>query len=180
MLVIGASYEKALYGQEQLPLYYESRSSAVSEQAAREIIAGQVILQKARVRGFQNAEQILGRSLSAIEREELLRGMETQWEELPPLYEIRTMQGETARTVQNSLAPNQMGFAALAVLLTLLTWGVWTGRRDARRIEQRMKVVLGGAFLSYCSDILALWAAGMLAGLCAPLPAGEGEPDEKI
>ncbi|HIT66694.1 MAG TPA: ABC transporter permease [Candidatus Merdisoma merdipullorum] len=177
MLVIGASYEKALYGQEQLPLYYESRSSAVSEQAAREIIAGQVILQKARVRGFQNAEQILGRSLSAIEREELLRGMETQWEELPPLYEIRTMQGETARTVQNSLAPNQMGFAALAVLLTLLTWGVWTGRRDARRIEQRMKVVLGGAFLSYCSDILALWAAGMLAGLCALLPAGEGEPE---
>lgn len=174
LLLVGAGYEEALYGQEELPLYYESHASAVSEQAAREIIAGQVILQKAQVRAVQDAERILGRPLSDEQREELQKEMDEQWDALPPLYEIETRRGTAAKTAAALLSPSQMGFAALAVLLTLLTWGAWTGRRDARGVEERMKVLPGGSFLSYGSDALALWTAGMLAGLCALLPAGEG------
>lgn len=172
LLVIGRGYDEALEGEEGLPLLYESSSSAVSAQAAREVIAGQVLLQKARLRGLRDAERMLGRTLKTEEEEQLRQQMTAEREALPELYELQSRQGGQAEPAETLLEPSQMGFSALVILMTQMTWGVWTGRRDARRVELRMRSLPGGSFLSYGSDAAALWLTGMAAGLCALLPAG--------
>ena len=52
VLTIGEGYGTALAEGEPLPLSYESAAAAASNQAAREIVAGQVTAQRARLRGL--------------------------------------------------------------------------------------------------------------------------------
>ena len=167
VLTIGDGYGTALADGEPLPLSYESAAAAASNQAAREIVAGQVTAQRARLRGLDDAEWLLERPLTAEEETELLAAMDRRYEELPPLYAVTA--GAGAAAPWSATAP-PLGGTLLLILFTLLTWGAWMARPDAVRVEQRMASVHGGRRLSYGTDLLSLWLTGAVVGglsLCA-------------
>ena len=167
MLTIGDGYGTALADGEPLPLSYESAAAAASNQAAREIVAGQVTAQRARLRGLDDAARLLERPLTAEEETELLAAMDRRYEELPPLYAVTA--GAGAAAPWSATAP-PLGGTLLLILFTLLTWGAWMARPDAMRVEQRMASVHGGRRVSYGTDLLSLWLTGAVVGglsLCA-------------
>jgi len=170
LLTLKDGYAQALAEGDAPPLTYTSAVGAASDQAAREIVAGQVSAQRARLRGLADAEARLGRGLTGEERAALLADMTAAREGLGPLYRET---GRAGRALSEDLfRPSLLGLTALAVLLTALTWGAWTGRTDARRVEGRMGVLPGGMALSYGSDALALLGIALAAGLCVLLPGG--------
>lgn len=170
LLTIGSGYAAALETGDHLPLSYESAASAASAQAVREIIAGQASVQQARSRGLREAAERLGRPLTAEEQSALLAQMDTEDQLLPPLYTVETASG--APLPADPMAPNALGCGALVVLFTLFTWGAWTGRVDARRVEMRLRSLPGALLLSYGSDALSLCLIGLLAGAVCLLPGG--------
>lgn len=161
VLTIGDGYETALADGEPLPLSYESAAAAASNQAAREIVAGQVTAQRARLRGLDDAERLLERPLTAEEETELLAAMDRRYEELPPLYAVTA--GAGAAAPWSATAP-PLGGTLLLILFTLLIWGAWMARPDAMRVEQRMASVHGGRRVSYGTDLLSLWLTGAVVG----------------
>ena len=161
VLTIGKGYGTALAEGEPLPLSYESAAAAASNQAAREIVAGQVTAQRARLRGLDDAERLLERPLTAEEKTELLAAMDQRYEDLPPLYAVTAQDGAAAPW--SATAP-PLGGTLLLILFTLLTWGAWMARPDAVRVEQRMASVHGGRIVSYGTDLLSLWLTGAIVG----------------
>ena len=161
VLTIGEGYGTALAEGEPLPLTYESAAAAASNQAAREIVAGQVTAQRARLRGLDDAERLLERPLTAEEKTELLAAMDQRYEDLPPLYAVTAQDGAAAPW--SATAP-PLGGTLLLILFTLLTWGAWMARPDAMRVEQRMASLPGGRRLSYGTDLLSLWLTGAIVG----------------
>ena len=161
VLTIGKGYGTALAEGEPLPLSYESAAAAASNQAAREIVAGQVTAQRARLRGLDDAERLLERPLTAEEKMELLAAMDQRYEDLPPLYAVTAQDGAAAPW--SATAPS-LGGTLLLILFTLLTWGAWMARPDAMRVEQRMASVHGGRIVSYGTDLLSLWLTGAIVG----------------
>ena len=161
VLTIGEGYGTALAEGEPLPLTYESAAAAASNQAAREIVAGQVTAQRARLRGLDDAERLLERPLTAEEKTELLAAMDQRYEDLPPLYAVTAQDGAAAPW--SATAP-PLGGTLLVILFTLLTWGAWMARPDAMRVEQRMASVHGGRIVSYGTDLLSLWITGAIVG----------------
>lgn len=161
VLTIGEGYGTALAEGEPLPLSYESAAAAASNQAAREIVAGQVTAQRARLRGLDDAERLLERPLTDEEKTALLAAMDQRYEDLPPLYAVTT--GEGAAAPWSATAP-PLGGTLLLILFTLLTWGAWMARPDAVRVEQRMASVHGGRIVSYGTDLLSLWLTGAVVG----------------
>lgn len=171
LLIVGQGYGAALQHGGTLPLSYRSSASAVSALAAREIIAGQVLMQQARIRGILNAESRLGVVLSEAEQERLLQMMNAEEAGLPSLYQV-VQSGEKQATAQTPFSPNQMGFAMLLVMVTLLNCSSWMGQADARRVEHRMVVVPKGPLLSYSSNALTLFCSGLLIYTATQLPVG--------
>lgn len=161
VLTIGEGYGTALAEGEPLPLSYESAAAAASNQAAREIVAGQVTAQRARLRGLDDAERLLERPLTAEEKTELLAAMDQRYEDLPPLYAVTAQDGAAAPW---SVTAPPLGGTLLLILFTLLTWGAWMARPDAVRVEQRMASVHGGRIVSYGTDLLSLWLTGAIVG----------------
>ena len=161
VLTIGDGYGTALADGEPLPLSYESAAAAASNQAAREIVAGQVTAQRARLRGLDDAARLLERSLTAEEETELLANMDQRYDALPPLYTVTA--GAGAAAPWSATAP-PLGGTLLLVLFTLLTWGAWMARPDVVRVDQRMTSVHGGRSLSYGTDLLSLWFTGAVVG----------------
>ena len=176
LLTIGSGYTAALETGGDLPLSYESAASAASAQAAREIIAGQASVQQALSRGLRDAAERLGRPLTTAEQSTLLARMDEEDQLLPPLYTVETASG--APLPADPMAPNALGCGALVVLFTLFTWGAWTARADARRVEARLKSLPGALLLSYGSDALSLCLIGLLAGAVCLLPGGWPAPLE--
>lgn len=166
VLTIGPGYGAALERGDALPLSYESAAAAASNQAAREIVAGQVTAQRACMRGLQDAENYLGRNLTMQEKEGLLAEMNRKNAELPPLYTITSGGGSSAAL---SAAAPPLGGTLLLILFTLLTWGAWMARPDTVRVEQRMASVPGGRMRSYGTDLLSLWLTGGIVGAAALL-----------
>lgn len=165
VLTIGAGYAHALEQEDaNLPLTYQSAAAAASQQAGREMIAGQVSVQLAQARGLRMASQLLGRALSQEEQTTLMQIMQTGMQNLPSLYTLRE-DGSEQVVVSDPLAPTVLGCVVMIVLFTLLTWGAWTGYPDARLVENRLLSVPGGAVLSYLSDILALCLIGWISGM---------------
>lgn len=161
LLRIGGGYEAALEGNEHPPLAYESASAALSAQGAREIIAGQVVVQRSRLRAVEKAGERLGRPLSAEEEQALMQEIARAEGELSALYEIRTSSGQA---LAEPFVPGRMSLVSLAVLFTLLTAAPWSRSADGRRVETRMYSLPHGKRLAYASDILALMGIGLLAG----------------
>lgn len=178
-LLVGAGYGDALAEGNRPPLTYLGAAPAVSVQAAREIVAGLVAGQRARLRGIAEAEIRLERELTGPERTKLLDEMERDAQNAPALYEFTTLSGGKTSAV-DPFAPSPLGFAALVVAMTVLTWGAWLGGEDQRRVEDRMASLTGGRSLSYVSDCLALFFAALSAGLCALLPGGGTGPWELL
>lgn len=166
VLTIGKGYGDALAQDDDLPLSYESAAAAATNQAAREIVAGQVIVQRAQLRGLSDAETHLGRSLTVSEQADLLAQMEERYETLPPLYAVTS--GSGAPSAVAATAP-LLGGTLLLVLFTMLTWGAWMARPDVVRVEGRMAAVPGGRTLSCGTDLLSLWLTGGVAGAAALL-----------
>lgn len=161
VLTIGEEYGAALAAGDNLPLSYESAAAASSNQAAREIVAGQVTAQRAVLRGLQDAETLLDRSLTEQEQTELLTEMERRYDQLPPLYQIT---GGTGVSIGRTAAAPPLGGTLLLILFTLLTWGAWLARFDAVQVERRMASVPGGFLLSYGTDLMSLWFTGLAVG----------------
>jgi len=178
-LLIGNGYGDALLEEDSLPLTYLGAARAVSDQAAREMVAGLAAGQRARLRGISDAEARLGRTLTEPERVQLLDDMERDAQNVPALYEFTALSGKNA-SAADPFAPTPLGFASLVVTFTALTWGAWLGGDDQRRVEERMASLTGGRVLSYTSDCLALFLAALLAGGCALLPSGGTGPWELL
>lgn len=174
VLTIGDGYGDALAHDDDLPLSYESAAAAATNQAAREIVAGQVIVQRAQLRGLSDAEDHLGRSLTRPEQTDLLAQMEQRYAALPPLYAVTS--GSGAPSVVTATAP-LLGGTMLLILFTMLTWGAWMARPDVVRVEGRMAALPGGQNLSYATDLVSLWLTGGVAGAVALL-ALDANPDQ--
>lgn len=171
LLLVGQGYGAAIKEGSRLPLSYRSSASAVSAQAAREIVAGQALMQKARQRGILNAESRTGTKLSEKEQEVLLNLMHEEEVSLPPLYQVMSS-GGGQEAAQLLFSPNQMGFAMLLVMVVLLNCSSWMGQADARRVKNRIAAVPRGRLLSYTTDALALFCIGLLIYAATQLPAG--------
>jgi hypothetical protein len=179
LLIVGRGYGANIREGRKLPLSYRSSASAVSAQAAREIIAGQALMQQARARGILNAESRLGTKLSEKEQEVLLKLMDEEEVSLSPLYQVVRSGGERV-AARPLFSPNQMGFAMLLVMVVLLNCSSWMGQTDARRVEHRIAVVPRGRLLSYSSDAFTLFCTGMLIYAAIQLPAGLPSPREAV
>lgn len=165
LLIIHKGYGAALTGNEKPNLLYESAASASSAMGAREIIAGQVSVQRIQLRGLQTLQARSGQTLSLQESNALLAEMQAEIAQLPALYTFTSLSGKAVSV--NPYAPSPFGFALLAVMLTVFTWGAWVGRSDARRVEGRIAARRFGTALSYCSDACALLLAALISGAAA-------------
>ncbi len=168
LLTIRKGYANSLTANGEPCLHYESSPSASSVQGAREIIAGQAAYQRSRERAYVLAEEKLKHSLSADEAQRLSESLTKAEQGLPELYRITTEKG--AEPVSPFL-PDSMGFAALGVLLTLLTAAPWSGE-EGKRAERRMLAMPHGLLLSYGSDCYALSLTGLIVSFAALLPDG--------
>lgn len=161
LLVIGEGYGLALEEGSRLPLSYESAAAAWSSQGVREIVAGQVIVQRSRLRAVQKAEERLGRALSESETRELMQEISEAEGPRTSLYQIRTSSG---RAPVDPFVPGRLSLVSLAVLFTLLTVAPWSRNEDGRLVEKRMYSIPYGRTLSYGSDAIALMGIGLWAG----------------
>lgn len=171
ILQIGEEYDNAIWHGDNIPISYRGAEASASVQAAREIVAGEVIAQMAGVRALTDAEAILKRPLTENESEQLLEKAASEVQQTPPLYKFSMKSGHAA-VVKSPFAFQQIGFMALVVMLTLLTWGAWTGSIGARRVELRIFALPQGRHLAYVSDVLALCLIGLIVGVCSMLPSG--------
>lgn len=169
LLRIGAGYGEALVEGSQLPLSYQGAPAALSVQGARELAAGQVAVQRSRLRVLTQAPDLLGRPLSLEEKQQLLAAVDGAQSDMAPLYHLHTARGNTP---VSPFSPSPVGFAALAVLFTLLTASAWCGAPDGRAAEMRMSGLPHGRLLARGSDCLALTALGELTALAVLLPCG--------
>lgn len=167
LLTIGSGYEQALGAGEQTPLHYEGASSSVSAQGVREIVAGQVAVQRSRLRAPDMARELLGRPLSEAEISLLSEEISAAEAAMPALFQISGSGGALAA---EPFSPSQLSFAALAALLSLFTAAPWCGSAEGRQAERRMASLPRGRLLSYGSDCLAVGALALVVTLAALLP----------
>ena len=170
ILVIGAGYADALAADQGGALRYESASSSLSIQGAREVAAGKSSAQRSVLRAQAQAEQALGRPLDEAERGALAAAIAAAEETIPALYVLDTADGTP---LPPPFVPGQMSFAALTVLFTLLTAASWCGSAGARLTERRMLSLPRGRLVAYASDCLALALLGGLVMAAALLPGGD-------
>ena len=161
LLVIGAGYEEALKRGGEACLFYESAEAALSARGAREIVAGQAIAQRSRLRAVDAAQNRLGRGLSGAETVALMDEITAAELSLPVLYRIETGSG---RALAEPFVPGRMSLAAFAVLQILFTAAPWSRSADGRQAEKRMYSLPRGRLLAFASDVMALWGIGVLAG----------------
>lgn len=167
LLTIGSGYGAALAAGEKTPLCYTGAASAASVQGAREIIAGQVAVQRGRLRAARLAGERVG-PLDAEQTAALLDCIRRAEKDAAQLYTITTGRG---RAAADPFLPGPIAFAALAVLFTLLTAAPWSGA-EGRRATRRMGCLSHGRLLAYGSECLALTALGFLTALAVLLPSG--------
>lgn len=167
LLTIGPGYGGALAADGKTPLRYTGAASSASAQGAREIIAGQVAVQRSRLRAIRLAEERMG-PLDGAQKAELLDCIRRAERDTSEFYRIRTSGGAAAA---DPFLPGPMAFAALAVLFTLLTAAPWSGA-EGRRAARRLGCLPHGRWLAYGSECLALTGQGLLTALAVLLPSG--------
>lgn len=169
LLVIGEGYEQALKDGGRLPLSYESAAAALSAQGVREIVAGQVLVKRSRLRAVGQAAERLGHSLTESEVRGLMQEITQSEGPRTALYQIRTDSGPAPA---DPFVPGRLSLVSLAVLFTLFTAAPWSRNADGRLVEKRMYSLPYGAMLSYGSDVLALMGIGLLTGTAVLLAGG--------
>ena len=147
LLILGEGYQDAMEASDPLPLSYEQAASSLSAQGAREVVAGQVAVQRSRLRAVEQAESHLDRTLSPEEQQTLLDEIDRVEAEMPSMFHIRTSQGAAPRS---PFYPGPMGFSCLAVL----------------GLEAIHRGLSWGQLLSLLWPVLALGTAG--AALAVP------------
>ncbi len=163
LLIIENGYADSLASNSGPKLHYEASSSSSSADGAREIISGQAVSQKSRERAAVLAEEKTGHTLSDGEYKRLSEYIAESEALLNDIYVINTEKGAGAAA---PFMPGAAEFAALAVLLTLLTAAPWSGM-DGRSVEFRMLAFPNGWILSFGSGCLALTALGFIIALAA-------------
>lgn len=159
MLVIPGGFSQHLFKGDELALHYEGSQKAVSIQGIREIIAGQAIAMSSRIRAEKMAQEMLQRTLTDQERQELLSGIERQMELLPKVYQLKQAKGGQIDTF---LMPSLREMMILVILVTTLSYASMQGRRDARMVRRRMMCYPHGSLLQYGSMMLPLVLAGIV------------------
>lgn len=169
LLTIPEGYGGRLTALDEVSLRYDPSSSSSSAQGAREIIAGQVSAQRSRLRGVVSAGERLGRELDSGERDRLRAEIGRAEESAPLLWRIEARSGGA---MPDPFLPGRTGFAALAVLLALLTAAPWSGP-EGTRAAARILSLPGGRLLVHGSDCLALAQLGFLVWLAVRPPMVE-------
>ena len=169
LLTIPEGYGGRLTALDEVSLRYDPSSSSSSAQGAREIIAGQVSAQRSRLRGVVSAGERLGRELDSGERDRLRAEIGRAEESAPLLWRIEARSGGA---MPDPFLPGRTGFAALAVLLALLTAAPWSGP-EGTRAAARILSLPGGRLLVHGGDCLALAQLGFLVWLAARPPIVE-------
>lgn len=168
LLTIREGYGETLTALDMVSLGYTASSSAASAQGAREIAAGQVSAQRSRLRAAVSAEERLGRALDETERARLWEEIDRAEESAPLLWRMERASGGA---MPDPFLPGRTGFAALAVLLAVLTAAPWSGAEGAS-VTGRMASLPMGRLLAHGGDCLALAGLGLLTWLAVLLPGG--------
>ena len=169
VFTIQQGYEATLQGERTQPaLRYTEANSAISAQGVREIVAGQAIVQRCRLRAIRLAGERTGGPLDEGETARLLDYISQAEANAPQPYEISTANGAP---IPDPFLPSPMGFAALAVLFTLFTSAPWSGA-EGRRAARRLRSLPYGRLLACGSDCLALSVLGFLTAAAVLLPCG--------
>lgn len=171
LIIIGRGYSKALREGTDTPLSFESSAASVTAQAAREIVAGEVIGQIRSLEARGEASRLLGRELSYREGLELQEAIDKAAGELGEMYIIRHTAGAAPA---DPFAPGAMSFACLAALFILLTAAGRLSGPDARAAERRLASLPQGGVMGMTADMAALTALGAAVMLAATVPAGLG------
>jgi len=182
LLTIGQGYGDALRSDgDELGLHYESAPLSSSGQAVREIVSGYVVRARSRIRAYENAAEALG-ALSA-EDEAALDALLGQ--AAPAAYTIETIGGDSqtnsdpqtnSGSVFRALSVRYEGFAALCILLCMLTLSAFFARGSSRLVSARMNALPGGAACAFFGDALALFGSGVLMAAIALIPRGDVSP----
>lgn len=168
LLTVGQGYEQAMEREDPLPLRYDGASAAVTASGVRELVAGQVVAQRCRLRALRLASERLERPLGAAERDGLMEAIEAADAGARETVTVRTAGGSP---VPDPFSAPPMGFAALVILLTLLSAAPWAGE-DERGAEARLRTLPGALPLSLSADCLALTLLGCAAGFTVLLFCG--------
>ena len=168
-LVIPDGYGDAISGGGSIRLEYNGYAAAFSAQGVREIIAGEVAGQRAHARARTEAGTLRGSPLTDEEARVLQSMIEEEAASLPAMYRLNGLDGGKAR---DPFSPARTGYLSLVLMLLLMTFAAYTGRRDAAAVEKRLAVTRTGRWLTYGADIIAVCLAGMLICACFLLPGG--------
>jgi hypothetical protein len=92
----------------------------------------------------------------------------------PTLYRVTTVNGSSAeRAVFGQGFPGYEGFAALALMLLMLTLTKQLASKESRLVNNRMLVLDHGRALAFATDIIAVFGLALLLSLLAFILAPE-------
>ena len=164
ILTIGPGYDEAIAEENPSNLIdILIAPGSVSAELIRETVSGKLLAQRAKIK-VMNTLEAEGCSLDRFgeyEREFVV----------PSIYRITTIGGgsEATRAVFGGGFPVYAGFAALAIILVMLTLTRQLAAYNVRLSAVRMRVIEGGRTLSFMSDAAALFIPALLFALEAYL-----------
>ncbi len=159
-------YDNLLAENGQSGLYrIVSVPSSASSDAIRETVSGIVIAQRAYVRvrqelvdsGYESVDELLSEYMQEYD------------ESAPKLFAFETVGGDSTAgsALFGQLYAGYSGFAALAILLLMLSLSSWLSNAESKLSSVRMEVIPHGRSLSVLTDFSALLSAGVIASAVA-------------
>lgn len=163
VLIILKGFGAGLAAGEEPFLEYRASADAASAQAAEEIIGGNAIALRSRLRAVGYAEEFLNRELTGKELSELEAAAKEYYNEQADAVRFERVGGNNEKaglSVFGALRARFAGVGAFVVMTLLLALGAWTGSNAARAVERRLAAEKNGTALSFWSSYLALFICG--------------------
>ena len=174
LLIIGRGYENALSGSDTPPLTYETAAMASSAMLLRETVSGIAAAQSCRYRAYLEANELTN-GLTEAQRVRFDASLDAAAEN--SFLETMTLKsGETRETPQfvySGIFARQTGFAALVVMLCVLSVSAWFSDKHTRLVGRRMAVFRNGRRISALSDVASLLIFGAGCTLLTLIPVGK-------
>lgn len=181
VLIIASDFSEILAGG-GTGLSYFPAPGASSAEAAEEIVTGNAIALRSRLRAKDYTERLLGRELTAEETEKLEKLLKTAAErEGSAVDSVAAGKGVTAgSSVFGAFFARYAGFTAFLIMLCLLMLGAFTGSADARSSAQRMLSIGKGVRPELGANLLALGIFGVVLLVFSYIAGGAPKPLEAL
>ena len=169
ILVIDPDYDSKLSAGESGLIGIITAPGSVSAELIRETAAGKLIAQRSRVRMLQT---LVSEGYDVSSFDEYAAEFDTT-----SIYGVVSKNGSGAdRAVFGQGFPGYEGFAALALMLLIMTLTRRLSSEDARLVSRRMLALKNGRMLDFSSSALALFICGLLFSAAAFALAPERSP----